>query len=86
MEGIESLIQAVVILQEFYFFMNNTWSTVCQVEGFSKRSPNRSDEDHVSTMKDNQIKCKCAWCDSLFLLLVLDAPRGPFICKGSVCT
>lgn len=61
---------------------------VCQVEGQSKQSPNRSSEGHVLTMKDNQIKCKCGLCNSFsfFLLLVLDAPRGPFGCKGRGCT
>lgn len=70
----------------FHWKKKVTRKLVCQADSLSKRSTNRSSEGHVSTMKDNQIKCKCGLCDSFFLLLVLDALRGPFSCKGTGCT
>lgn len=38
----------------------------CQADSLSNRLPNRSSEGHVSTMKDNQIKCKCGLSESFF--------------------
>lgn len=45
---------------------------------FVLRSPNRSSRGHVSTMKDNQIKCKCGLCVCVFFFLLCWClmPRG----------